>query len=539
VKQRLANSRIQDRSAEVRWFTPFFWIIFLFGAALRFWNYGKAPLWLDEFLTYWIISGEGWASLFERLLPYHKVPPLYFLMLKGVAESFGHTEWILRLPSVIFSLLIMVQLYRLGRYLFTPQAGCYAMLFCALAERYLFQAQNARPYSMGIFFYLLAIESFFRWSEQGERKHKWMFIAFSSSALYTHFMFLPFLTSLIPFFFLNMGGEKYFTREKRIRDLSQMFILPVLFLLPMSGQLLTIIQERKIMEYMIRTTLAAKLPLFEVRGCVWGALSLILAASVLAGLSRFRSTPHRFRIHLRPKAQVRIRYLLFWWLIPLGTFALLTALIQSATLSEERYLMMYALPFYLILGQLVNVISPPFLRLAFLMPYLISATYPLVTSLRYEGLVTPRRIGWKEPIEMLNREARVNEPVLLYSAYTELKALDEKMDPLFWGYINAPLSDMYLKAPVEVLAIGFPWKGAPGGYHQNIVLPKLRVTDHFWLMTKWSRTYKNEIYVGRFLDWLRKHLSARSIRLVSEFPHQEKSHGFRRGVALRKYEIVN
>src|ERR1035438_10470142 len=61
----------------------------------------KSPLWLDETVSYWGISG-GFAQIWRRSVEALYFPA-YFYVLWATREIFGSREVVLRIPSVLRS----------------------------------------------------------------------------------------------------------------------------------------------------------------------------------------------------------------------------------------------------------------------------------------------------------------------------------------------------------------------------------------------------------------------------------------------------
>ena len=72
-----------------------------------------SSLWLDELGTWWVVK-DGLGDTVHRALTFHGQSPLYYLIVWSARVVGGHSEVVLRLPSLIAAAVSAVLLYRLG-----------------------------------------------------------------------------------------------------------------------------------------------------------------------------------------------------------------------------------------------------------------------------------------------------------------------------------------------------------------------------------------------------------------------------------------
>ena len=176
-------------------------LVFLF---LRLYNLGFHDFWYDEIGTvnYARYPWGNWNA------------PLYWILLHFWIKHFGISEFALRFPSVIFSFFSVILTYFLGKGLFNKKTGLIACIFMGVSPFHLWYAQEARDYSMALFFGLLSSYLFFRALK--DKKFKlWLFFALASIiGLYTNYFYI--------FLFLAQG--LYLTFFKKMRfNLKELF----------------------------------------------------------------------------------------------------------------------------------------------------------------------------------------------------------------------------------------------------------------------------------------------------------------------------
>lgn len=128
-------------------------IITTLGFFLRVFKLDAKSLWLDEAFTAAFVQ-KDWGTIFSH---HYSIRPVYFLLVKCWAALFGHTEFNLRMLSVIFATLSIIMLYRLGKLLFNKKIGLFCALMLALSAYHVIRSQQARWYSCAMFFVITAV----------------------------------------------------------------------------------------------------------------------------------------------------------------------------------------------------------------------------------------------------------------------------------------------------------------------------------------------------------------------------------------------
>ncbi|XGW00425.1 MAG: glycosyltransferase family 39 protein [Leptolyngbya sp. BL-A-14] len=114
-------------------------------------------------------------------------PPLYWLLIRFWMQIFGNSVSSLRYLSVIFSVLTFPALYWLCWELFRSAiVGWLAIAFIAVSPVHIFQAQNARPYSLWILLIVMSSAALLRALKSD---HKWPWLLYGLTlalSLYTY-----------------------------------------------------------------------------------------------------------------------------------------------------------------------------------------------------------------------------------------------------------------------------------------------------------------------------------------------------------------
>ena len=147
-------------------------------------------LWLDETVSYWIVSASFGEALSRASEFQHST--LYFALMWAVVhatpgvELAGMPEWAFRLPSLVCVGLASALVLRIGAALFDREAGWIAATVFALASAVASGASDARPYGLGLLLVTAALCLTLRWlGERGRVRDGAGAVALGCAALYT------------------------------------------------------------------------------------------------------------------------------------------------------------------------------------------------------------------------------------------------------------------------------------------------------------------------------------------------------------------
>ncbi len=156
--------------------------------AISFWFLAvRAPLWLDETVSYWSISG-GFRQIWARSVEINSFPA-YFYILWLTNAIFGGKEIVLRIPSILAMLAASYAFYRCARELFARDIALVATVVFILDGRVGFAAIDIRPYAFALLITNLAIFSFIRWSKTKQMSYAALLGVTSAGIFYFHYLF--------------------------------------------------------------------------------------------------------------------------------------------------------------------------------------------------------------------------------------------------------------------------------------------------------------------------------------------------------------
>lgn len=155
------------------------------GLMLKFSWLGTNALAHDEpFTVYWAL--RPWAE-FRAMLRTENNPPLYFMLMRGwVSVAPLDPAW-LRIPSALFSALVVLPLFLLGKRMQGTVAAVVAVLLFTLNDHHFGLAHEVRAYSLFTLITVCSVLHLHRWL-YGERRALLWLTVFNVLLIYTHFL---------------------------------------------------------------------------------------------------------------------------------------------------------------------------------------------------------------------------------------------------------------------------------------------------------------------------------------------------------------
>ncbi|MBA3947264.1 MAG: glycosyltransferase family 39 protein [Herpetosiphonaceae bacterium] len=143
-----ATTRLSRRITTMgwRWLLPL--LLLLLGGIVCLHRLGEQSLWLDEGYAAGYVTGSHVGRLLLDLFSPAQAYPLYHLLLKLTTRLLGDSEWALRLPSALAGAFAVPALYALGCELRDRWLGLVAALLLLGSPFAIWQAQDAKAYSL-------------------------------------------------------------------------------------------------------------------------------------------------------------------------------------------------------------------------------------------------------------------------------------------------------------------------------------------------------------------------------------------------------
>jgi hypothetical protein len=197
-------------------------------ASLSIWFLAiRAPLWLDETLAYWQVSG-GFAKVWSRsaLMP-SSIGYLYTLW--AAKSLLGSSEIALKIPSTIAMLGAVFFLFQAARELFDLEFAFLSCIFFSLEYNVVFAATDARPYAFALLATNIAIFAFVRWMKRQQMGDAILFGAAAAGILYFHYLF----GAILPAFAIYYLVARHRSIKTDLRQLAAVLTTFTLVALPL------------------------------------------------------------------------------------------------------------------------------------------------------------------------------------------------------------------------------------------------------------------------------------------------------------------
>jgi hypothetical protein len=399
----------------------------------------RAPLWLDETVSFFVIKG-GFANIFSR--QGWPCVPAYPYLLWLWAKAVGTGEIALRISSILAMLGAVYLLYRSARELFEWDVAVIAAVVFCLHPIIHSESIDVRPYA----FAALAITfSIFVLVQLRHNNSSWLAALFGLSAaciIYFQFLFVVILPALvICFFAIKVGDPK--TRWRQFGIALAAFAVAFLPVIP-GARFMFHTSSVHVFDpapefWQLHGTLGERTPL------------LILAGTILLAVATRR---------LELRSHLEARKLLFC-----GSLALIPILIlygvsvgTSTHIFVARYRVVAIPGIALCWAYVVSRIESRALRLLF-----CSA---LVAVTAYHSFRSPssrtHNYTWKYALEVAEKSASPdNAPVLICS---DLPESDYMPMP-----IGSAVKDSAIFAPLTYYQVSVPVVGLPRALNEEAV----------------------------------------------------------------------
>jgi len=210
--------------------TILFLAILCAGIILRVYKIGIHDLWYDEAFT--VIRATNISRYIQTFhLLYQS--PLYYFFMHLIISVFGNTEVVLRIPSLIPSILSIIIIYTIGKRHITHSAALISTGIMALSPFHIWYAQEARVYSISIFLNLFIFYLYLHILKSEKRRNRDFILLLILSMI--SFLFHYFSIFIIIPVFIHLLIKTTIGRKKILLygiPLSILLFGPMFFVLP-------------------------------------------------------------------------------------------------------------------------------------------------------------------------------------------------------------------------------------------------------------------------------------------------------------------
>lgn len=213
-------------------------IILLIATLFRMYMLDKPEgLWNDEYLGWLMASKDTFSDFFQQIFRNCHMP-FYYIYLKVWMLLFGDSDFVLRMSSVVPSIISIIVMYFVGKEAKDSNTGLLAAFLTAISSFLIYFAQEMRLYSLIFLFSSLETLYFIKYAKQQTKLNASMFFITNALVCVTHTLGIAFamFNIIVMSFYLYNENEKFKEIIKSITSfLKQIipFLITVIALLPL------------------------------------------------------------------------------------------------------------------------------------------------------------------------------------------------------------------------------------------------------------------------------------------------------------------
>ncbi|GEM_PF-1619611 len=462
-------------------------IILLIALYLRLNKLDYTSLWTDECLTVKLSTKESLLYTIDCVLGTSQ-QPFYFIIMNLWIKLFGKSEFILRLPSVIFGLASVFMTYAVSNRLFkNSQIALISSFLLAVSVFNIDHSQDARPYTLATLLSLISIYFFIKLLEKGSFWDLLLYVISTTLLVYTH-LFIGTFTIIAQVGYLI---TTLLFREKNgfnLKDWLLTYLIILVLLFPLAFAIFSKIKGLSEIAFWVpKADLIRVFRTFTIYFSGSDTLFVIFVLLIATGL--FLSS------------NKRELYFLFLQLItPVLILYGISKLWKPAFI--ERYTLFASIPYYILVacGIIEAGKYKRVLKVLLIIPILILSVLSLQNYYKTYAPFTYKTINWKEVKNYIEENVTSNDLVIYDSPFIK--------DLIFYYYpINKNLNE-----------IGFPWRDISKANYDAIsaqLEPALRKSKRVWLL---------EYHIEDKKKFIQKKLN-KSFKFVRDRKYN-KGHGF-------------
>ena len=157
-------------------------LILILATFLRIYQLGMECIWLDE-ATSISISGKAFLEIIRTTKG--DVHPAFYYIVLHFMTWFGQSEFMVRVPSMIFGILSIPFMYLVSKRLFGVREGLISSFLLSISLMHIYYSQEARMYSLLAFLVLASIYFFY---SAVEENRTWLWLGFIISTVGLSFL---------------------------------------------------------------------------------------------------------------------------------------------------------------------------------------------------------------------------------------------------------------------------------------------------------------------------------------------------------------
>lgn len=391
----------------------------------------SSSLWIDEFTSYWVIE-SSFSEVFRRSFEYQGQSPFYYLLLWLFSKLFGTSEIALRLLSIVSFSLTLIVFYKVSIKLFNKKIAYCAVCFLSVIDSSLILF-SARPYGLGLLFFLLSILYLLKLQESKYPKFSFIYTLTLTLTVYCHYLLFPMITVHCLYILLK--------NDFRLNLKSKIFIYQIatfgMLLLPVIPHIISLRKNSSLYSFEQLPTL-----LSIIENTTYLPLAILFVFLTLFYLI----APHKIINIKTYEHNSNLIFLCGWVILPPLCLFLLSTYLDSP-IFIQRYLIWQLPGLALLISILINLIQQPIYKgVLFLCMFALTYRIFQLSPIPIEDW----KLGIKKFSE-ISTDSTKNTKKFLYSGLIESKNDKWLNDPEKQNYLKTSLRYYGFQTPVTLL----------------------------------------------------------------------------------------
>lgn len=301
-------------------------------------------MWVDEYLTWWIVSPPSLGEVIDRALKVPGQSPFYSILVKLFTDLTGVGPFQLRLPSVILGTATLTLVYPLALHiLHDRRVALTSVIVFVLSERLIWHSQSARPYALALLLTTLSFLTFFWINRSNKPMQQIAYVVVNTLLVYSQFVFSLVLGVHLITLIVTKGW-----REICSKTWVTLYICIAVLCIPVGKQLIDLFEKRHVLSWVDHLDDSNMFvePFMTLFSMCHPLVFLPTLAAVL--FSGFRRND---LIGMNQQSGLR---LLWWWLIPPFVLLITTPLLIGIRFFHSRYLLFTYPAAFLLIAWFLN-----------------------------------------------------------------------------------------------------------------------------------------------------------------------------------------
>lgn len=388
-------------------------LILFLGLLLRVFDLSGESLWLDEGYSIRVAHLEIPQTIKQIIIDVH--PPLHFIMLHYWIDVFGDSEPSVRFLSVIFGMLALFMLYKIGALLSGKKTALLGTFLGSLSVFLIASSQEARMYSLVIFLALCSMYFFIKLFCRKNTKDTIGYVLCTALLFYTHHSaFFIILVQNIFIFTLLKPSKKQYAINIREWILYQIaiFILFLPWIAPTIIQLLRAAKNPAAIIAVPSPIIILTFLKFYAGSYLTLLCFLILCLYLLIHPKKEEKYPSV------PFSYAHTNFLLFMW-FGLPVLALFMLARIKVLFFVSRYVGFVSIPLFLLVARGIQNIRRKYL--AVIIVFILTFISLLNLATYY---ARPNKNEWREVTHYIDQNAKAGDVILFHAGYFQKNVFD-------------------------------------------------------------------------------------------------------------------